>query len=49
VVVTTGQPLGNLAVLMLEPLSEDGLATWGFFDAFLKADGGEYPVRRVER
>jgi hypothetical protein len=49
IVVTTGQPLGNLVVLMLEPLSEDGLATWGFFDAFLKPDGGDYPVRRVER
>ncbi|MCX5688795.1 MAG: M14 family metallopeptidase [Planctomycetota bacterium] len=49
IVVSTAQPLGNLIVLMLEPCSEDGLATWGFFDAFLKADEKPFPVRRVER
>ena len=32
-VVKTAQPLGTLAVVLLEPRSEDGLATWNFFDA----------------
>jgi len=45
-VVETGQALGTLAVLLLEPESEDGLLTWGFFDGSLSA-GGEYPVLRV--
>ena len=35
-VVRTAQPLGNLAVYLLEPRSEDGLATWNFFDEGLK-------------
>ena len=30
--VKTAQPLGNLAVYLLEPRSEDGLAAWRFFD-----------------
>ena len=34
--VRTAQPLGTLAVYLLEPRSEDGLATWNFFDAELK-------------
>ena len=42
-VVQTAQPLGTLAVGLLEPRSEDGLATWNFFDAGLK-DGGDFPV-----
>ena len=37
--VRTAQPLGTLAVYLLEPRSEDGLATWNFFDAELKARG----------
>ena len=45
--VTTAQPLGSLAVYLLEPQCEDGLATWGFF-ADLKA-GDEFPVWRVPR
>ena len=49
IVISTAHPLGNLIVLMLEPCSEDGLATWGFFDEFLKADEKPFPVRRVER
>lgn len=44
--VTTAQPLGNLVVYLLEPESEDGLATWNFFDAWLYA-GAEFPVVRV--
>ncbi len=33
VVVKTGQPLGALAAYLLEPRSEDGLATWGLYSA----------------
>ncbi len=38
----TAQPLGTLAVYLLEPRSEDGLATWNFFDSELKA-GRRFP------
>ncbi len=44
--VPTAQPLGTLAVYLLEPESEDGLAAWNFFDDALTA-GGEYPVYRI--
>ena len=44
--VRTSQPLGNLVVYLLEPLSEDGLGTWNFFDAGLKA-GEDFPVVRA--
>jgi hypothetical protein len=44
--VSTAQPLGTLAVYLLEPQSEDGLATWNFLDDHLTQDG-EYPVYRV--
>lgn len=45
-VVNTHQLLGNLAAYLLEPESEDSLATWNFFDPDL--DVGElYPVIRV--
>lgn len=46
VVVRAGQPLGILALVLLEPQSDDGLATWGFLDDSLRA-GGAYPVLRV--
>ena len=45
-VVKTAQPLGTLAVVLLEPGSEDGLATWNFFEAGLKV-GGDFPVIRL--
>jgi hypothetical protein len=45
-VVRTAQPLGQLAAYLLEPQSEDGLATWNFFDAGL-AEGKEFPVMRL--
>jgi dipeptidyl aminopeptidase/acylaminoacyl peptidase len=45
--VKTAQPLGTLAVYLLEPRSEDGLAAWKFFDG-LKA-GGDFPVLRLPR
>src|SRR5208337_4415584 len=44
--VKTAQPLGNLAVYLLEPRSEDGLATWKFFSAAVQA-GGDFPVLRL--
>jgi dipeptidyl-peptidase 4 len=46
--VRTAQPLGNLAVYLLEPRSEDGLAAWNFFDAELKS-GSDFPVTRLEK
>ncbi len=45
-IVDTSQPLGLLAVYMLEPQSDDGLVTWNYFDSELKP-GGAYPVLRV--
>ncbi len=47
-VVKTAQPLGHLAVGLLEPRSEDGLATWNFLDAGLKA-GDDFPVMRLPK
>ena len=44
--VKTAQPLGNLAVYLLEPRSEDGLAAWKLFDDGLKA-GSDFPVLRL--
>jgi dipeptidyl-peptidase 4 len=44
--VRTAQPLGTLAVTLLEPRSEDGLATWNFFDSEIM-DGGDFPVSRL--
>jgi dipeptidyl aminopeptidase/acylaminoacyl peptidase len=41
-------PLANLAVCLLEPRSEDGLATWNYFDQQLKP-GADYPVVRLPR
>jgi dipeptidyl aminopeptidase/acylaminoacyl peptidase len=46
VLVRTGQRLGTLASYLLEPQAEDGLCTWGFFDAALRP-GQDYPVLRL--
>jgi dipeptidyl-peptidase-4 len=46
IVVRTEQPLGTLAVILLEPQCEDGLTTWNFFDAGLK-EGSDFPVLRL--
>jgi len=46
-VVKTAQPLGTLAVHLLEPRSEDGLATWSLFDG-LKA-AADFPVVRLPK
>jgi len=34
--VSTDQPLGTLAMLLLEPASNDSLFQWGFFDSILE-------------
>ena len=44
--VVTAQALGTLAVYLLEPESEDGLAAWGLFDGGIEA-GVEFPVYRL--
>ncbi len=45
-IVYTSQPLGLIAIYLLEPESDDGLVTWNFFDDALRA-GTAYPVLRV--
>jgi hypothetical protein len=45
-IVDTAQPLGPLAVYLLEPQSDDGLVTWNFFDRDLRP-GAVYPVYKV--
>jgi hypothetical protein len=44
--ISTAQPLGVLAMYLLEPESDDGLVTWNTFDRVL-ARGVEAPVLRV--
>jgi hypothetical protein len=44
-VVSTNQRFGSLAAFLLEPASEDGYATWNFFDSGL-SQGANAPVRR---
>ena len=45
-IVSTAQPRGALIVYLLEPESDDGFATWNFFDKQIRK-GGKYPVRRI--
>ncbi len=45
-IVPVAQPLGTLAVYLLEPESEDGLAAWNFFDEHIE-EGTVFPVFRV--
>ena len=45
-IVRTAQPLGTLAVYLLEPQSEDGLATWNFFDEHMSI-GRDFPIVRI--
>ncbi len=45
-IVPMDQPLANLAIYLLEPASDDGLATWGFYDEWL-VEGGRLPVLRA--
>ena len=44
-VVTMAQPLANLAIYLLEPQSDDGLARWGHFDACIPGD--VFPIVRI--
>ena len=48
-VIRTAQPLGVLAVQLLDPQADDGLVTWNFFDAALGGTAGKavFPVRRL--
>jgi len=44
----TAQPLGSLTAYLLEPQSDDGLATWNFFDAGLGLEEGrDFVVLRL--
>ncbi len=45
-IVRTSQPLARLAAYLLEPESNDGLATWNFFDSEIKT-GADFPVQRI--
>ena len=45
-VVRGAQPLGILALYLLEPQSDDGLVTWNFVDQWIRP-GGRYPIARV--
>lgn len=45
-IVRAGQPLGILAMYLLEPESDDGLVTWNLLDQWLQP-GARYPVARV--
>lgn len=46
VLVRSGQPLAILAMYLLEAESDDGLATWNFFDRGIR-QGGSFPVVRL--
>jgi hypothetical protein len=48
-IIDMAQPLSNLIFYLLEPQSDDGLATWNFFDSYLENAGVgtkqvDYPV-----
>lgn len=45
-VVPAHQPLGRLAVVLLEPRSDDGFLNWGFFDRWVEEEG-TVPLFRV--
>jgi hypothetical protein len=47
-IIRTEQRLGALAAYLLEARSEDGLATWNFFDEAL-AEAKDYPVLRIAK
>ncbi|MDQ3244061.1 MAG: M14 family metallopeptidase [Gemmatimonadota bacterium] len=46
IIVPMPQPLQALAMYLLEPESDDGLATWNYFDTSLRV-GGSYPVLKL--
>lgn len=45
-IVRTTQPLGTLAAYLLEPMSQDGLATWDLIGGV--AVGADFPVLRLQ-
>jgi hypothetical protein len=45
-IVRAGQPFGLVAFFLLEPLSEDGLTQWSFYDGIL-APHAEFPIFRI--
>ncbi len=45
-VVRAGQPFGLLAFYLLEPMSEDGLMQWSFYDGIV-APHTDFPVLRI--
>ena len=45
-IVSTAQPLGALAVYLLEPESDDGLVTWNTLDGMVRR-GADFPVVRL--
>ena len=48
VIVPMDQPLGALAMFLLEPQTDDGLVTWNLLDASL-VRWEEFPVLRLRR
>jgi len=46
-VVPVDQPLGRLAVMLLEPRSDDGVITWGIVPASALEAGGSVPIERI--
>lgn len=50
-VISTAQPLANLAAYLLEPQTNDGLMTWNYFDRYLVPQWGfgynPYPVYKI--
>jgi hypothetical protein len=51
-IVTSRQPLGVLAQLLLDPNSDDGFGTWNLYDAAIArpaASGGDVPVCRLTK
>ena len=47
-VVSGRQPLGRLALVLLDPMTADGLVTWNYFDDRLER-GRDFPVLQVRR
>ena len=46
-VVPVAQPLGRLAVALLEPRSEDGVVAWAVVPPQALAEGGSVPIERI--
>jgi hypothetical protein len=53
-IVRGAQPLGVLSVILLEPMCDDGLTAWNYFDAALEpmmkstaASARVFPVARI--